>query len=208
MCYQVIKFERDCLLPVAAVKTLSVEVAVVDAAVCGDEDVSQAAGCFCPVHHTEGEGRARPSIQPVSVGGERDGVTVTTSPHPSSTSLTAHHVIAGAGHGVAAAPGRTARVRGDHIAVRRGLLHGQAGGGGGGGGRHSAGHQAGGSRRRYQHCDVERHCNNIYSVSFHQTLFFIKIPWRSNKIFCSHNTIIYSMFYLRFVVKCFILWPD
>ena len=112
----------------AAVETLSVEVAVVDGAVCGHEDMSQAAGRVGPVHNTKGEGRARPSVQPVRVGGERDGVTVTTSPHTASTSLPSQHVT-GAGHRVTAASARAARVGGDHIAVRGGLLHGQAGGG-------------------------------------------------------------------------------
>ena len=132
---------RDWSLPVAAVKTLGVEVAVVDAAVCWHEDVSQAAGRVGPVHHTKGEGRARPGVQPVRVGGERDGITVTTSPHTSSTLPSQH--LTGAGHRVTAASGSTARVGGDHIAVRSGLLHGQTGGAGGGGRGHSAGHRGG-----------------------------------------------------------------
>lgn len=136
-------------LPVAAVKTLGVEVAVVDAAVCRHEDVSQAAGRVGPVHHTEGEGRARPRVQPVRVGGERDGVAVTAPPRPPSPSLPAQHVTRGARHRVTAASGTAARVGGDHIAVRSGLLHGQAGGGGGGGG----GRRGGDSRRRCQHCE-------------------------------------------------------
>ena len=125
----------------AAVKTLSVEVAVVDAAVCGHEDVRQTAGRVGPVHHTEGEGRARPGIQPVRVRGERDGVSVTTS--PPSASLPGQDVTTGARHRVAAASCGTARVGGDHVAVGGRLLHGQTGGGGGGGGR-----RAGGATRR------------------------------------------------------------
>ena len=102
------------MLPVAAVKTLSVEVAVVDAAVCRHEDVRQAAGGVGPVHHAKGVGRARPSVQPVRVGGERDGIAVTASPRPAS--LPGQHVT-GAGHRVAAAASRAARVGGDNIAV-------------------------------------------------------------------------------------------
>ena len=166
----------------AAVKTLGVEVAVVDAAVCRHKDVGQAAGRVSPVHHTEGEGGARPSIvQPVSVGGERDGVTVTAPPHCSpspSPSLPGQQMTAGAGHRVTAAAGRTARLRGDHIAVGGGLLHGQAGGGrgGGGGGGHS------GTRRRYQHCDEEeRHwkysnCQAKYfPLTIQHSVFYLRI---------------------------------
>ena len=123
----------------SAVETLALQVAVVDAAVGWDEDVCETAGSVGPVHQAECEGRAWAGLQTVSVRlQERDGVPVTAPPHPGPGQLETGHP----GHRVAAPPHTAAQVGGDHIAVRGGLLHGQArgggvsGGGGGEGGPH------------------------------------------------------------------------
>ena len=119
----------------SAVETLALQVAVVDAAVGGHEDVCETAGSVGPVHQAECQGRSWSSLQTVSVRlQERDGVTVTTPPRPATSSA---QLERGDPRHRVTAPSHTAdQVGGDHITVRGGLLHGQARGGGvcGGGG--------------------------------------------------------------------------
>ena len=112
-------------LPVAAVQTLGLQVAVVDAAVCGHEHVGQTVGGVCPVHQSEGQRRARASLEAVSVGlQEGDGVPVTAPPQPPA--VPGQVVGGGARPRVTAAPRTAAHLRRDDVAVRGGLLHGQA----------------------------------------------------------------------------------